>query len=40
MTNTNDTRFTEWIGLTAIDPEGNKIGKIHDVYADDQSGQP
>jgi uncharacterized protein (TIGR02271 family) len=28
------------IGRTAVDPEGNKIGKIGQVYLDDSSGQP
>jgi uncharacterized protein (TIGR02271 family) len=30
----------EWIGHTAIDPDGTKIGKISDVYVDDETGRP
>ena len=40
MTNTTNNAYANWIGLVAIDPAGDKIGKIHDVYADDVSGQP
>lgn len=28
------------IGSTAVDPDGNKIGKIGQVYLDDATGQP
>jgi len=35
-----DTAIREWIGHTAIDPDGDKIGKIADVYVDETSGQP
>jgi uncharacterized protein (TIGR02271 family) len=31
---------TELIGQTLVDPDGNKIGKITDVYLDDATGQP
>jgi hypothetical protein len=40
MTNTQTTPYGDWIGRTAVDPDGEKVGKIHDVYADDTSGQP
>jgi stress response protein YsnF len=40
MTNTSTDAYAGWIGLVAVDPDGDKIGKIHDVYADDVSGQP
>jgi uncharacterized protein (TIGR02271 family) len=28
------------IGLTAVDPDGDKIGKVGQVYIDDDAGQP
>jgi uncharacterized protein (TIGR02271 family) len=40
MTNTASNAYANWIGLVAIDPAGDKIGKVHDVYADDVTGQP
>jgi len=30
----------DWIGKTVIDPDGDKIGKVKDVYLDDDTGQP
>ena len=38
MTTTNDLQNME--GRTAVDGNGAKLGKIGQVYADDQSGQP
>ena len=38
MTTTNDLQNLE--GRTAVDTDGAKIGKIGQVYVDDQSGQP
>ncbi|MEP7022432.1 MAG: PRC and DUF2382 domain-containing protein, partial [Actinomycetota bacterium] len=38
MTTTQDPQAV--IGLTAIDDEGTKIGKVGQVYLDDQTGQP
>ncbi len=29
-----------WIGRTAVDPDGDKIGKIEEIYVDDATGQP
>ena len=29
-----------WIGRTAVDSEGEKIGKVTQIWVDDQSGQP
>src|SRR4051794_3557343 len=29
-----------WIGRSAIDPQGHRIGTISDVYVDDATGQP
>jgi uncharacterized protein (TIGR02271 family) len=40
MTNTQTTPYGDWIGLTAVDPDGEKVGKIHDIYADDETGEP
>src|SRR3954467_12067550 len=34
------SNVNSWIGLTAVGPDGDKIGKINDVYADDDTGQP
>ena len=33
------SNVSAWIGLTAVGPDGGKIGKIQDVYADDDTGQ-
>jgi sporulation protein YlmC with PRC-barrel domain len=30
----------EWAGLTAVDPDGERIGAIRDIYLDDGSGAP
>ena len=38
MTNVSDVQ--NMMGRTAVDVEGNKIGKIGQVYLDDQSGDP
>ena len=38
MTTTNDLQNME--GRTAVDSEGSKVGKIGQVYLDDQTGQP
>jgi len=32
--------YEEWIGRTLTDASGHKIGKIDDVYTDDDTGQP
>jgi uncharacterized protein (TIGR02271 family) len=37
---TNPTDVQNLIGRTAVDHEGNKIGKVGQVYLDDQTGQP
>jgi len=29
-----------WIGHTAVDQQGDKIGKVEEIYVDDVSGQP
>jgi mRNA-degrading endonuclease toxin of MazEF toxin-antitoxin module len=38
MTTSQDPR--DYIRSVAVDPEGNRIGKITKVYNDDQTGQP
>lgn len=37
---TNPTSPDAYLGLTAVDPDGDKIGSIGQVYLDDQTGQP
>ncbi|MEO6653344.1 MAG: PRC and DUF2382 domain-containing protein [Ilumatobacteraceae bacterium] len=39
MTDTQPTH-EEWIGATVYDSTGDKVGKIDQIYLDDQSGQP
>jgi uncharacterized protein (TIGR02271 family) len=34
------TDVQAWIGRTAVDPEGHKVGKIDDIYLDRATGQP
>jgi uncharacterized protein YrrD len=29
-----------WQGRTMVDGDGDRIGSIEDIYADDQSGEP
>ncbi len=38
MTTSQDAQ--QYIRRTAVDAEGNRIGKISQVYLDDQTGQP
>lgn len=40
MTQEESTPVADLVGRTAVDPDGDKIGKISDVYLDNQSGQP
>ena len=37
---TNAASPDVYIGRTAVDPQGNKIGTVGQVYLDDQTGQP
>ncbi|HLM65834.1 MAG TPA: PRC and DUF2382 domain-containing protein [Acidimicrobiales bacterium] len=37
---TNPNELTAWIGHTLVDENGDKIGKIVDIYADEATGQP
>ncbi len=29
-----------WVGRTAVDDDGSKLGKIEDVWVDDETGEP
>jgi uncharacterized protein (TIGR02271 family) len=40
MTNAKFDDFRSWIGRKAVDRNGDKIGKIDDIYADDDTGEP
>jgi hypothetical protein len=40
MTDARTNDYHGWIGRNAVDPNGDKIGKIEEIYADDDSGQP
>jgi uncharacterized protein (TIGR02271 family) len=34
------TGVEAWVGRTAVDPDGDKVGKIDEIYLDRASGQP
>jgi len=40
MTNVTSSDLSSWVGRTAIDRAGDKIGKIADIYIDDDTGDP
>lgn len=42
MTNTTVTaeQLRGWVGRTLVDPAGDKIGKIEDIYMDEATSQP
>jgi uncharacterized protein (TIGR02271 family) len=40
MTNVTSSDLRTWIGRTAYDRSGDKVGKIEEIYADDHSGEP
>ncbi len=40
MTNIESSELSRWVGRTAVDRDGDKVGKIADVYLDDDTGQP
>jgi uncharacterized protein (TIGR02271 family) len=40
MTDARTEDFRNWIGRKAVDRNGAKIGRIDDIYADDDTGQP
>ena len=37
---TNATSPDQYIGRNAVDPQGNKIGSVGQVYVNDETGQP
>src|SRR3954447_19604979 len=37
---TDTTQLSAWIGRELYDNDGDKIGKITDIYADEDTGQP
>jgi uncharacterized protein (TIGR02271 family) len=39
-TETGMTEAYDWRGRTAIDPEGQKIGEINEIYLDHETGKP
>lgn len=40
MSTLNAETYANWIGHNVVDPSGQKIGKISQVYMDDRTGQP
>ena len=36
----NETQIQQVIGTTAVDADGDKIGKISEIYLDDETGRP
>jgi uncharacterized protein (TIGR02271 family) len=40
LTNIDSRELSNWVGRTAVDRDGDKVGKIADVYLDDDTGQP
>ena len=36
----NETQINDVVGTTAYDPEGQKIGKVGQVFLDDETGRP
>jgi len=39
-TTTNPQDYSGWIGHEVVDSSGEKVGKVSQIYLDDQSGQP
>lgn len=40
MTNTSTQDYSGWIGHAVVDRSGDKVGKVSQIYVDDQTGQP
>jgi uncharacterized protein YrrD len=40
MTDINAQTYDAWIGHQVVDRDGNKIGKVSQIYVDDQTGRP
>jgi len=40
MTQNDRSQFAGWTGRKVVDPDGDKVGTISGVYADDETGEP
>jgi uncharacterized protein (TIGR02271 family) len=40
MANTQIQDYAAWTGRTVVDPSGNKVGKVSQIYLDIETGQP
>ncbi len=40
MTNTDPQDFAAWIGYAVKDAAGEKVGKVSQIYMDDETAQP
>ncbi len=40
MTNTDANDYAAWAGHSVVDTAGDKVGKVSQIYVDDQTGQP
>src|SRR5215207_3463263 len=40
MSDMTTTEISTWVGRSAVDRDGDKIGKISDIYLDDETGEP
>jgi len=40
MSDTQTAQVADLVDRNAVDPEGDKIGTVHDVYVNDETGQP
>ncbi len=40
MTNTETQDYTGWVGQAVVDTAGDKVGKVANIYVDDETGQP
>ena len=39
MSDINEQNYDRWIGCQVVDHEGNKIGKVSDIYLDESTGR-
>jgi len=40
MCMTNERNYDQWIGMDAVDRDGDKLGKVESIFHDDVSGRP
>lgn len=40
MTRVDPTEISSWLGRTAVDRDGDRVGKIVEVYLDEEAAQP